>query len=361
MSSTGPATASGATAVDDDADQWDGTPFYKGIVQHEGKSFQHWSYLSDHPPLIFLGSEGPRGQRWVGLVGDIYIPAAAKISLMFRKEPVYPRQRLAALAGGNFDEINFGRYPLKEIELMAPTLAKCKSVTSIRLGDSDWSAEDALSSIAVINQFPGLERLSISATCNGSALAQIRRLKQLKELRLNRSQPYLRDCLKLLSGSRELTALGASSWGLPSDDLLLLTEYPFLQKVTIGHLTGSHEQFATLAGLPHLQELEMPALRYRPDLAADLSQLKSLTALKFMFNSDWTKEQITELKRDLPKIQVTTSAMFGGARRHSLTRGSGGVGHAALAGQSASTTTDQRAPAGTEQASPKSVDQPASD
>jgi hypothetical protein len=306
--------------VDDADDKWDGTPFFQGIVERKGKRYQHWCYISDHLPLVSLGYDGHWGTQWAGLSGDVYIPAAAKVSLYFRKDPPYPEIRLKALANGHFDEINFGRYKLKDVAMIAPTLAKCKLIKSIKLGDSDWSLEDSRASLDVINQFPNLQRLSFSAPCEASTLAKIGCLKQLKELRLNRSQPYLRDCWKLIAGSKEIVSLGASGWILPPSDLKLLLQFPNLEKVTIGGLTGSHEQFATLAMLPRLHELNMPALRYRPDLAADLSLIKSLKTLKCSYESNWSHAQIAELQRDLPHIQLGVTSLSSASPRPATVR-----------------------------------------
>jgi serine/threonine-protein kinase len=301
----------------DAEDKWDGTPFYKGLVLKDGKQFQHWSYKTDQAPLVSLGFEGARGPQRTALSGDLYIPATAKVSLIFRQEPIYPSNRIKALIGGNFDEVNFGRYSLKDVEAIAPTLARSKSIKGIRLGDSDWSIEDSRASVEVINQFPNLERLALSAKYEGSNLARITRLRALKELRLSRSQPYLHDCLKVITGSNNLLCLGASNWTVPSSDLEMVVKCPNLQELLIGQLTGSHEQFAILAQLPGLQLLDMPALRYRPDLLADLRLLKALKGLKFSVSSEWNDTQIVELRHDLPNVHISTYSGFRGGHRRS--------------------------------------------
>jgi hypothetical protein len=283
-------------------DNWDGTPFYKGIVVKDGNKLQHWSYRSDHPPLVFLSSDVVKGHQ--GLIGDLYFPAAAKVSVFFRQVPVYPLSRLEALTGAPIDEVVFGRYALKDIEDMVPTLVKCKSVESIRMGAATWSADDCSKSVDVINQFPNVRRLTLAAKYEASTLAKIRRLQELQELKLNRSQPYLHDCLKLIGGSKDLRSLSVSNWSIPSSDLQLLVQLPNLEKLVIGRLTGSHEQFAVLAKLPHLQILDMAALHYRSDLAGDVSLLKSLKQLRVLMTDDWTNPIIAQFRHDLPNVVV---------------------------------------------------------
>ena len=297
-------------------DKWDGTPFYKGLVTEHGQKLQHWCYNSEHVPLITLGLESPRGPMRVPLSHDQYFPAEAKISLHFRSDPVYPNNRIKALADGNFDEVNFGRYTLKEIEPLVATLAKCQSIKSIRLGGPDWSAEETAASVDVINQFPNLERLSIGAELAGASLAKVKRLGQLTELRLPRD-PYLQDCLKLLGNAKRLTSLSVFNWSIPTNALALLHQCPSLETLVIGKLTGSHEQFAMLAALPHLNELQLTALRPRADLTADIKMLKSLHTLKIPYTTDWTNSAVSEMRQQLPGVQIIVYTSPNAHRRRS--------------------------------------------
>jgi hypothetical protein len=285
----------------------------------------------------------------------VYIPATAKVNLFLRQQPVYPSIRLKALTGANVDEVSYGRYSLKDIEMTVPILAKCKSVEAIKLGDSKWSPEESRAMVGVINQFPNIERLSLSAKCEASTLTRLRRLNELKELKLNRSQPYLRDCLKTIVGLKNLTSLGVSDWSLPISDLGIVAACPNLEKLMIGRLTGSHDQFSTLAGLARLQQLDMPSLRYRPDLAADLSLLKSLKSLRFGMTSEWNNAIMAQLRHDLPGVQVVPYAAMQGRHKRSGGRHSGRQ-------HGAPRSTDQSAgQESVDQPAPKSTDQTGAD
>jgi hypothetical protein len=114
----------------------------------------------------------------------------------------------------------------------------------------------------------------------------------------------LHDCLKLISGSKNLRFFAASNWTAPATDLELLANCPNIQRLLISQLTGSQKQLFILARLGHLCQLEMPALAYRPGLAADLKSLKSLKTLKFFVTDNWTEEQLSQLRRDLPDVNV---------------------------------------------------------
>jgi serine/threonine-protein kinase len=364
--SSGPSVINGNAAtttapIAEVDDKWDGTPFYKGMVQKGGKQFQHWSYESEHAPLVSLGFEGSRGPQRTPLIGNLYLPATAKISMFFAQDPILPSNRLKALTGANLDEVIFGHYSLKEIEMMMPTLTKCTSIESVRLGDSDWSVADSRASVDVINQFPNLSRLSLSAKCEGTTLARISRLNQLQELKLNRSQPYLHDCLKVVSGSKNLAFLGASNWGLPPSDLELLETCPNLEKVMIGRLFGSHEQILILAKLPHLQQLDMSALRYRSDLTADLSRLKSLKTLRFLITTEWTNAAIAQLRHDLPQVHLDMYATLPGSSKRSGSRKAARQQGLARPDQPGVTTSHDQSGTlkpGDESGAPKPTDQP---
>ncbi len=292
-------------------DNWDGTPFYKGIENVHGRPMQHWVYKTTGQPLIFLGVDAIRGHK--ALIGDLYLPAETKVSVYLRPEPVFPTSRLKAFNNANIDEINFGRYSYKDVEALAPTFYKIKSITSVRLGDADWTIDESRKAPDIINQFANLQRLSFVAECEASTLARIARFKQLQELKLNRTKLHLPECLKLISGCENLLSFSAFNWSAPSSDLELLVPCTNLQKLTIGRLTGSHEQFLTLAKLPHLQVLEMPSLRYRSDLASDVRLLKSLKTIKLANGPEWN-QQLQHFRQELPHVLVDPTAMVGSSR-----------------------------------------------
>jgi hypothetical protein len=57
-----------------------------------------------------------------------------------------------------------------------------------------------------------------------------------------------------------------------------------------------------------LQQLDMPALRYRSDLVADLSLLKSLKTLKVLSGGDLTAGQVFWIRQHLPHLEVVQYA-----------------------------------------------------
>jgi serine/threonine protein kinase len=290
----------------DVADQgsWDGTPFYKGIVQRGAQQFSHWSYAGRHGAPVALEFEGESGMQKRGLRDDLYIPVSSKVCLFPLKTLIKRPELQKGLEGANFDELGLERYPLVDVEALTPAVAGCKSIKAVRIGNDLWSADDSGASVEEINQFQNLERLLLFAPYEGSSLAKIHRLKELKELRLNSKQPYLQDCLKVISGSKNLLSLGVSNWIVPPRDLELVVKCPNLERLMIGQLSGSHEQLSILAKLARLKQLDMPDLLYRPDLVADLRRLKSLKTLKFLLTSDWTNDKIAQLRHDLPNVQL---------------------------------------------------------
>lgn len=283
---------------------WDGRPFYKGLTVHGGKKCQRWSYHGHDMPPVFLEIEGAEDVQKIGLLGDVYLPASAKVCLFPRKALIRQPSLIAGLADGNFDEIDYQWYSLKDVEAVTPTLAKCKSIRAIRIGNSHWTSADSQASVEALNQYPSLEKLLLFTPYEATSLAKLKRLKELKELRLNLNQPDLENCLKEISGSTNLQALGASNWSLPASDLELVTACPNLERLMIGQLTGTSEQLALLAKVPGLKQLDMPALQYRSDLATDLRLLKSLETLKFLLTNDWTTAQLAQLKHDMPEINL---------------------------------------------------------
>jgi serine/threonine protein kinase len=317
----GSATTASATAVnldtspaqskqepyDKDGD-WDGLPFYKGIVLKDGKQSQHWRYLGHRAPPLYFIYPGSGGVNEVGLAGDVYIPASAKICAMPKQALVHSPSLVNGLKGAVFDEVDYEWYSLPDVQAANAAFAGCKSIKAVRMGNTYWSKEDGRASVAAINQFPNLERLILSTYVDGHSLAKISRLSALTELRLNSGQIRLHDCLTKICGSKNLTCLAALSWGIPSSDLALLLKSPHLQRLMIGQLTGSHRQLAILARLPMLQRLELPALHFRPDLSSDLKLLKSLKTLRFFVSSEWSDDQLVQLKGDLPHVNVVTYA-----------------------------------------------------
>jgi hypothetical protein len=158
--------------------------------------------------------------------------------------------------------------------------------------------------IALINQFPNLERLIAFAPLSADCLARIERLKSLREIRLQGKQPDLLGSLKLLSGSQKLESFAASGWIIPGDNLSLLSTCPHLQRVLVGRLAGSHEQLAFLAKLPDLKILELPDLQYRADLANDLKLLGGLKELR-VDRTTWSREQLRQLGQECPNLKLT--------------------------------------------------------
>jgi serine/threonine-protein kinase len=293
---------------DDREDAWDGTPFYKGVIAYGGKQCQHWQYLGHRPPPIYLLYSAGSGVQEVALAGDVYIPTGTKVCAMPKEALIHPPPMLNALTGGNLDEVDYEWYSLTAVEAANPAFAKYKSIKGLRIGNVYWSMADSRASLEAINQFPNLERLMLGAYYDGSTLAKIRRLKALKELRLDSGQIRIHDCLKAVSGSKKLLFLSAINLPVPESDLELVVKCPNLQRLMVGQLTGSHEQLSILARLSGLRQMELPALRYRPNLSADLRLLKSLKTLKFLITSDWTNEQLSQLRHDLPNVNVVTFA-----------------------------------------------------
>jgi hypothetical protein len=285
---------------------WDGRPFYTGLALHDGKQCQHWQYLGRRPPPIYLVfSEGGALQE-ARLSGDVYVPATARICAMPKLALIVPPPLVNGLAGGNFDEVDYEWYRWTDVKAANPAFAGCQSIKGLRIGNTEWSEEDCRASVRAINQFPHLERLILGSFCDGATLAEIVRLKALKEIRLNSGRIHLHDCLKAIDGSKSLLFLAALNWSGPTSDLEKVAKCANLQRLMIGQLPGSHEQFMFLARLNKLQQLELPALRYRPDLSADLRLLKSLKTLRFFMNSSWTDMQLSQLRADLPQVKVDT-------------------------------------------------------
>jgi serine/threonine-protein kinase len=289
-------------------EKWDGAPFYQGIVVRHGKKYQHWSYHCNSAAPLYVKTDGPKGWQKYPLTGDLYILQSARVCLYPRRPLINRPELLKGLVGANCDEVDYYLYSWTDVQAVNPTFAQCQSIKAVGMGNFTWSIENAAASVDAINQFASLERLYLFAQYEGSTLAKIHRLKGLKELTLNLKQPYTRDCLKAISGSTNLLSFTASSWSSPARDLELFAQCPNLEKLKIGQLTGSHEQFVLLAKQPHLQQLDMPALRYRSDLAADLSLLKSLKTLKVLSGGDLTAGQVFWLRHDLPHIELVQYA-----------------------------------------------------
>src|SRR5208282_2770537 len=96
----------------------------------------------------------------------------------------------------------------------------------------------------------------------------------MQEIRLHGPQTELSACLRLLKGSSNLQSFAASNWNISPNDLSILTTCPNLHRILVGQLTGSRQELALIAKVPNLSLVEMPDLRYRADLAADLKKFK---------------------------------------------------------------------------------------
>ncbi len=295
-------------------------PFYLGLSMKDGKQCQHWQYLGHRPPPLYfvyedVGETGANGapqnkSSWteVPLTGDVYLPQGLRLCVMPKRSLVHAPPLTDGLKGAVLDDVDYEWYSFADVQAANKAFAQCPSIKGLQIGNYSWSKDEIKESIALINQFPNLDRLTLDIACDGAQLAQIDRWKDLHELRLNASHSRLHDCLGQLGLCRNLNFLVLLSWGAPSSELSALAQCTHLKRLMIGQLTGSKQQLQVFGQLPLLERLDLPALHYRPDLAADLQGLKSLKALKFFRGNDWNEYQLAQLKHDLPGVDVSTYA-----------------------------------------------------
>ncbi len=298
--------AAGQAAAAPDHEELHLKPFYQGIVSREGKTCQHWQYLGHRPAPLFLVYNDSKEQIEAGLAGDLYIPVGSSVCAMPKQALVRKPPLTTGLRGAVLDEVDYEWYSWPDVQAANGAFAQCQSIKGLRIGNFSWSRGDTTASIAAINQFTNLERLILDACYDGESLSRISRLKALTELRLNSGRIRLHDCLRQIGGSKNLTFLSVFSWSIHSSDLDLLSRCTHIRRLMIGQLTGSREQLAMLSELPLLWRLELPALHFRPDLSADLKQIKSLKILKLFQSGDWTEGQISQLRQDLPGVEIIT-------------------------------------------------------
>jgi hypothetical protein len=293
--------------------EWDGKPFFKGTLNRAGQSYRHFVFpkVSANPSYFQYGL-WPRVKQ-AALSEDVLIPVSQPLCLVPVSYISAQPFMINGLSDGDFDEIDLLMRDPEVFDSGLTALTKFKSIRSIRFGGLPaWEADLPKAgerAVALINKFPNLDRLIAFAPLSADCLGRLQRLKALREIRLQGPQPDLLACLKLLGGSETLESFAASSWLIQPDNLAILSTCPHLQRLLVGRLTGSHEEIALLAGFPHLSLLEMPFLKYRPELAADLKPLKSLKELRFT-RATWTNEQIGQLRQELPGLKLTLYRNF---------------------------------------------------
>ncbi len=310
---TPPGNSKAALAAAGAKVDWDGKPFFKEDLLRGGQPFRHFIFPAVKAnPSYFQYGRWPRVQQ-APLSQDVFMPASQPVCFVPVSYIASQQFMLNGLGDRDFDEIDLLRRS-PEISLSGlSALSKFKAVRSIRFGDSaQWqdqipAAMEKL--INLLNQFPQLDRLIVFAPISGNDLSRIARLGALRELRLQGNQPDLRGCLNKLLGDDNIESFAASGWNLTDDSLSVLATWPHLRRVLLGRITGSHEQIAALGRCPQLNILEMPALKYRDDLASDLMQLHYLKELRFA-RATWTREQLGQLTRRLPQLQLTVYRNF---------------------------------------------------
>ncbi len=284
---------------------WDGTPFYRGIVDRGGKRFKSWLYLGNTQPPAQLIGWGAIDIDRIPLAGKVLLPVESRVCLQAKQPLIKEPELLKGLNGADFDGVDFDWYTLDDARTLTPFISTNRALRWVKLGNFSWSAKDCRDSISLINQFPYLERLALFAQYDDASLLQIKRLKDLKEIRLGIKQEHLHQCLQAIAKARSLRSFGLAEWTGPDDDLTQLARCPALTSVFIGQMPGTHEQIEALSRLPRLQRLELPQLAYRPGLPADLKQLKSLKTLRFLLPG-WSGDQIESLKAALPNVTIAT-------------------------------------------------------
>jgi len=274
------------------------------VAVKDGQRYEHWRYHGPHAPPLYLQFEGPKKLERLALMGDIFIPMNKPVSLWPRRTLLEHPEMIRGLVGANCEEVDFRWFTVKEIEAVAPTLAALPSVKALSLGNLNWTLADSNQSVAIINQFPNLDRLILWAPYEGIAFLQLQRLKELSELRINFSGVHVKECLQAVCSSSQIHSLSIADWRLPLTELKLVAQCTSVEKLMIGQLRGTTEQLAGLAEMPCLQTLDLPDLSYRHDLAANLARFKTLKILKFRPGDQWKNEQIIKLRNELPGVQL---------------------------------------------------------
>jgi serine/threonine protein kinase len=290
---------------------WDGKPFYKGTSRIAGIEYRIWIFPPAASEAFGLESMSPVGAKSFVLSSHkstpVSIPRSERVSLAIKPGLIGHLDLLQGLTDGSFDELGLRVLSASECAKVASSLARFKSVTGLRIGNVEWTTEQSRSSLEVINQFPNLDRLLLSASFDGDSLAKVRRLRELQDIRLDNKQPHLHQFLKVISGSKQLRKLTVLNWSAAPNDLPLIARCQNIEKLMIGEFRGSHEQLLCLAKLHRLSQLSLPALLYRDDLAVDLKGIKLLRKLKLWPGQGWTVEQVGRLSHDLPDVKVLVS------------------------------------------------------
>ena len=287
---------------------WDGKKAYRGIVVQGNARYRKFVF-----PKLERGCSYFEYGVWptlkqVALSQEVLIPVGQHVCFQPVAYIATQPFMLNGLSDGDFDAIGLMERDPFAFSTALGVLSKFKSVTSIRFGDkASWELEYPLSGDRVgpmLNQYPNLEKVTIGAPISHLYLNQITRLKQLKELRLLGPQKDLLSCLMVISQCPNLESLAVSKWTIAPNQLSALKTCTHLRRLFIGILTGSHEQLALIGNLHQLNILEMPLLKYRLDLAADIKKLPALKELRFR-PFDWSPDQVKMLQNDLPGIKLT--------------------------------------------------------
>ncbi|MBS1992371.1 MAG: serine/threonine protein kinase [Cyanobacteria bacterium SZAS LIN-3] len=280
---------------------------FRGIEMHNGIRCKHFSF----PPgksfkqVLLLASGDWPNVRATPVSDEVFVPADKHLTLITTKLERETVDR-SGLRDGDFDELYIrGRTPANFYAAMR-ALGDFKLINSFCFGGVLWQVDYPdypPGLVAQLKHQSNLTRLVAFAPISPEFLMGTGAVSKFRDLRLFGLQPDFRKVFQLIGTMSNLETFFCDGWGLPNRELAGFASCPKLTRLFLGLFTGTHEQLAILKECRNLQILEVPDLRYRSDLAADLAAMPALKEVRFLVSARMPGAEVEELQRALPKIK----------------------------------------------------------
>ncbi|MBU6454569.1 MAG: serine/threonine protein kinase [Cyanobacteria bacterium REEB67] len=295
------------TAVTKRASGWDGKPFVRGIVEHNGVLCRHWYYPINLEPPFALREDSTGITH--DLHGDVYMPVSERVWLVVKLPLCINPLLLEGLEENAFDGVD-STGPGINVDFVlngAGELTDYKSVIRAMMGNSTWTNSDCKRSLMAINSSDHATELRLYAPYDGDTLKHLEQMKHMKHFLLKFAQPSppVLDCLAGFKEAADLIDLDVETGADQSNHLSALEGCSKLKILTLDRLACTKKQTAILAKLAALETLNVPDLAYRPDLAQDLKKIKTLKNLQFTRKGSWNEAKCSGLATALSGIHVT--------------------------------------------------------
>lgn len=296
--------------------EWDGKPFYKGIELHDGKKYKLWHFPDGCSKFASIEIAGLKESKDFPAKGDVLIDLSqsTNLRLKIKNDPPTSNAVFKGLGDDNFSAVTLTAHDSSAaIEAAVPTLFKLQSVKTLTIkGSSDKVLPDKL--VEITNCFPHLTSLTIDRFPDGAYIAKIRRIKQLESITLLTFTPGLPRAGPFLDGSTKLINLNMQDCPITKSLIDHLSNCPNLKTLILsksilrdyhGGLAREKHCLDALPNLHHLEELGLGKLEYCEEMASALGQCKSLKKLGLVTSRRLTGQEVSKLRHDLPKTELT--------------------------------------------------------